>query len=270
MIYKLALVLDHPIELWPVTRAHWWTEENVLYGMKGRQVYRDDRAKLAVGLLRVSTQINSETASIFYGMNAFHFSELFGWVVLEAFLYTIGSANRKHITDVRVCGPNIPLVKPAVKDLVNSILHDMNLRSPWYDHHVQSYHIWTDKWCTRWEELSTEHTRRTIEKCGTLKKLSLRCDSGYLSYPANRDILKVYAAKVPGLQISLMFRLAKARTWTDPQHAAYNIRWKEPVQQALQDGWKVWIEIFDDQSGTDKLFGRWEIVEDERLAVREA
>jgi len=106
IIYKMALVLSRPIELWPecdtpdVAQQHKSIARNFQY-LK----HKLSRRHFNVGLLRTCKLINYEARDIFYGCNEWRFSGLNGWMVANAFLYTIGANNIKSIKNLTLPMP---------------------------------------------------------------------------------------------------------------------------------------------------------------------
>lgn len=279
MIYEFALIIDDSIELWPDTTGFCWSKYT-LFGdikhFKRQQVYRKNRATLAVALLRASKLVSSEAAPIFYRMNSFHFSGQYGWVILEAFLFTIGSTNQKYLADLRFCGPrNVPLY-PYFSKAIRILLRNMHLHSPSYDsqdHRPRRNYFAREDVIdtTNWESLAIQDIRRVIEKNGTLRKLSIISPvDWFYRAPDYQDILKACEAKVPGLQLSMVFQIGRDSLWMDVYRGNFvsSLRSNSILSQALRDGWKFWVESYNDKKDRDgnrDLLKRAEITEEEPL-----
>lgn len=250
IIYEFALVLDHPIEFWPIAPELDWIKEDASLSFRLRQGVREVAVELAVGLLRVSKQINSEVTGILYGMNAFHFSGKYGFVVLEAFLYTIGSTNRKNVADVRVCSPSYPDPTRRTRDRIKRMLRQMHLHTPIQDHQVKRYYGSKDPCPAEWEHLAFEDLSRVIEKDGTLRSLSIRCETYSDHFPDKLGVLRHMAPKVSKLRVSLIFPLVyfEIKDYLDQKdrisrHAAY-IRSGGFARHAAQEGWEIWVRVY--------------------------
>lgn len=86
-VYTHVLVQDSPIELWPHARSN-TTYNSSYYRKCAFEYYR--RITASLYLLRVSKLVNEEASEIFYGHNQFRFSGVNAWMVLDAFMHTIG------------------------------------------------------------------------------------------------------------------------------------------------------------------------------------
>ncbi|KAF2708154.1 hypothetical protein K504DRAFT_456199 [Pleomassaria siparia CBS 279.74] len=101
-VYKLLLLLDSPIELWPHAKQNTMYCANV---GRSKAIRRFVALRHTLRLLRVSQQINSEAAQVFYGSNNFRFSGINGWMVLSAFLHTIGSRHYQFLQHLTIHVP---------------------------------------------------------------------------------------------------------------------------------------------------------------------
>lgn len=92
---------DETIDLWPKSASY----------LDARTVKRRsvDSYKQKISprlkLLRVCKQLNAECAPLFYGRNGFRFTNLNAWIVLCAFMHTIGPANRAELRRLTVHVP---------------------------------------------------------------------------------------------------------------------------------------------------------------------
>ena len=101
-VYHYHLIQNHPIELWP------HLPNNNIYTSNWRRAQNFNRF-IALGrtlsFLRVSSRINEEAAQVFYGSNEFRFSGINGWMVLSAFLYTIGPRHYRFLQSITIHVP---------------------------------------------------------------------------------------------------------------------------------------------------------------------
>ena len=115
-IYRLALVKDGPIDLWP----HKWTKPEETSPRGGSQQrgstsfslkirHQEDlehvRKEMCLGLLGTCTQVYSEAARLFWSENRFRFSGRSGWQGLLRFFLTIGPQARSRIRKIDVHAP---------------------------------------------------------------------------------------------------------------------------------------------------------------------
>lgn len=99
----LRLVLHtKPLELWPETgEPDGSFKIQIAYFRRYKKDTTGFSGCLPVQLLQCCKQLNQEAGEIFYGENAFNFSAPNGWVVANAFFYTIGPRHYqwiKHLT----------------------------------------------------------------------------------------------------------------------------------------------------------------------------
>ncbi|OCL13900.1 hypothetical protein AOQ84DRAFT_223911 [Glonium stellatum] len=93
IIYECALVSAHPIDIWPITQE---TDDK----RGGHDAMLKENLKgINVNLLQVSRQIYLEATGIFYGHNAFRFSDEYASIAMVIFFESIGS-NCRYITNV--------------------------------------------------------------------------------------------------------------------------------------------------------------------------
>ncbi|KAF2493514.1 hypothetical protein BU16DRAFT_541195 [Lophium mytilinum] len=92
-IYEFALVLGHPVDLWPINGFALGLSNLVSKPpIKSRdEILQKDLANINIALLRVSKQVYKETVGMLYGHNTFQFSGHEAFVPMTAFLRHIGS-----------------------------------------------------------------------------------------------------------------------------------------------------------------------------------
>ncbi|KAF2812293.1 uncharacterized protein BDZ99DRAFT_518151 [Mytilinidion resinicola] len=102
-IYEFALVLDHPLDLWPMNGlALGLSNMESKPAIQSRdEILQKDIANINVDLLRVSKQVYQETVGMLYGHNTFQFSGHRAFVPMTAFLRHIGSGC-KFLTAISV------------------------------------------------------------------------------------------------------------------------------------------------------------------------
>ena len=115
-IYRLALVHDEPLDLWP----HTWIEPETcgdielidrtrLRGnclkVRHQKSLHYIRKEMATGLLGTCTQVFNEASGLFWSENLFRFSGRSGWQGLLRFFLTIGPAARARIWKIAVHAP---------------------------------------------------------------------------------------------------------------------------------------------------------------------
>jgi hypothetical protein len=114
MVYKILLVLPHPVELWPECDVPLASHQNIIVHRNLQYLKQKlNSRKINVGLLRTCKLINYEARHVFYGCNEWKCSGLNGWMVANAFLYTIGRENIKCIRSITLPMPfKFHLAKP--------------------------------------------------------------------------------------------------------------------------------------------------------------
>lgn len=94
-----------------------------MYGSTYHRRMRFDEYKDLIpvlGLLRVCSLIHSEASAVFYGENEFRFSAINGWMVLDAFLYTITPRHFQYLRHITV---HVPF--PGIESLANPTYHSL-------------------------------------------------------------------------------------------------------------------------------------------------
>ena len=134
-IYRLVLIRDKPIDLWP----HKWVRKEDVETGEGSlrntprtgslKVRRQEdleyvRKEMSIGLLGTCTQVYQEAALLFWAENRFRFSGRSGWQGLLRFFLTIGPDARSRIRKIDVHAP--VYMRWPQKDSDNK---DMNGRS---------------------------------------------------------------------------------------------------------------------------------------------
>ncbi|KAF2709210.1 hypothetical protein K504DRAFT_467186 [Pleomassaria siparia CBS 279.74] len=97
-VYKLALVLHHPIDFWPMPSG-------LAAETSRRDTVEQDLKQISGNLLRVSRQVHKETVPILYGCNRFRFSHLGSWTVLHGFLAHINT-NCQYLSSISIKIPD--------------------------------------------------------------------------------------------------------------------------------------------------------------------
>ena len=92
-IYEYALVPNRPIDIWPIIQKEITATDD------HSVILRDNLEGINVNLLEASRQIHSEAIGIFYGSNAFRFSDDHASIALTLFFEHIGS-NCRYITNI--------------------------------------------------------------------------------------------------------------------------------------------------------------------------
>ena len=119
-IYRLVLVREEPIDLWP----HKWTASESVRadrdtirslirsrrGVGGLKVRHQEsleyvRKQMGTGLLGTCTQVFNEASGLFWSTNRFRFSGRSGWQGLLRFFLTIGPEARARIRTLDVHAP---------------------------------------------------------------------------------------------------------------------------------------------------------------------
>jgi len=107
-IYRLALIRDDPLDLWP----HKWTktDENAKPDPESLKIRHQEsleyvRKEMSTGLLGTCRQVFNEAAMFFWGDNLFRFTGRSGWQGLLRFFLTIGPEARSRIRRVDVHAP---------------------------------------------------------------------------------------------------------------------------------------------------------------------
>lgn len=103
MIYKLVLPINQSIELWPRLSGEHSTDNTRAFRSRIKEYKRTIIPTLK--LLRVNKQINKAAAELFYGENEFRFTNIRGFIVLQCFFQTIGTANAARVRRVTVHAP---------------------------------------------------------------------------------------------------------------------------------------------------------------------
>ncbi|KAF2099738.1 hypothetical protein NA57DRAFT_55683 [Rhizodiscina lignyota] len=109
MIYGFMLIIDDPIDLCPLGSSY--GNAGLLRMNAIRNYKRNIHPKL--GILRASKQLNDETTLIFYGENEFCFTGKDDWMMLYAFLETIGRRNVSCIKHLAVKFPQLHISHPG-------------------------------------------------------------------------------------------------------------------------------------------------------------
>lgn len=115
-IYRLVLVREEPLDLWPHKWTHPEPSSNSLSSIRTRlrtgglkvrhqQSLEYVRKEMATGLLGTCTQVFNETSGLFWGQNRFRFSSRSGWQGLLRFFLTIGPEARARIRKLDVHAP---------------------------------------------------------------------------------------------------------------------------------------------------------------------
>lgn len=93
-----ALPNNETIELWPRSAS---PSDAQTVKRQSADFYKR-KISPRLKLLRVCKQLNAECAPLFYGRNEFRFTNLNAWIVLCAFMHTIGPANRAELRRLTV------------------------------------------------------------------------------------------------------------------------------------------------------------------------
>lgn len=269
MIYKHALVLDHPIDLWPAVRGSGPDKEGNASSRQRAKNIQEVAKTLSVGLLRVSKQINRETSPMFYGLNTFQFTNRQGWIVLEAFLYTIGVTNRRNVTNLVVCYPDrgaVPLRRHL--DQLGNILYRMHLHVPCDDYQIR---VWSGSYNRKpplyWGDLAIDDSILALSKDGSLESLSILCYSWDVKSGDSDSLafLEELADWFPDLPMSLHVRVRCMHDDTDEtfvgriEHEWSRIQTVPRLRQLFQDGWYILFDVIDDRKRKAGLIERREL-----------
>ena len=92
-IYEYALVPNRPIDIWPIVL------KEITAADDHSVILRDNLKGINANLLQASRQIHSEAIGIFYGSNAFRFSDDYASIALTLFFENIGSSCR-YVTNI--------------------------------------------------------------------------------------------------------------------------------------------------------------------------
>ncbi|KAF2104477.1 hypothetical protein NA57DRAFT_51300 [Rhizodiscina lignyota] len=128
IIFRNLLILDGPIEFCPLS-ADPDKSDNLLRANSLRkgpstcEYHRTIQPLLSV--LRTCKLINDETAPMFYGENEFRFTGKDDWIILNAFLVTIGKCNMACIKRIAV---KLPHLHEHGDEIDSSISGRWNLR----------------------------------------------------------------------------------------------------------------------------------------------
>lgn len=269
MIYKHALVLDHPIDLWPAVRGSGPDRQGNASSVQRAKNLQEVAKTLSVGLLRVSRQINQITSPMFYGLNTFQFTNRHGWIVLEAFLYTIGLTNRKNVINLAVCYPSrgaFPLRRYLERVCV--ILLNMHLHAPSHDNKFGSRTVSSQNLPLDWDDLAIDDSLLVLSKYRSLKKLSILCQSWDVESGDSESLafLEELAAAFPNLQMSLHVRVRRMHDDTDEEfvdrteHEWARIQTVPRIRQVLQKGWIILFDVVDDRKKKAGLIERRDLV----------
>lgn len=109
-MYQMMLVFEEPIEFAPIHTDGSNLFETNLNVYQYRHAVRFQRdIHPALGLFRVCRQIHEEARPLYYSINSFRFSNVFGWVSLDRFLTLIGPSNRKLLRHITVVHPGLTI-----------------------------------------------------------------------------------------------------------------------------------------------------------------